>query len=125
MNRRMRGGRRPTWTVKENLAPTAVQTPERPARKESLYRLPTDHPKSEVEVNEYVEQTEDICIKLLTQNSPYWNLRCFCPNAWKYHPYIQLWRNIHTSGHYLNICVLVVCDTVPCSLVPNCRIVII
>jgi len=41
------GRRRPLWTFKENLAPTAIQTPDRPACKELLYRLPTDHPKSE------------------------------------------------------------------------------
>jgi hypothetical protein len=38
----------PMWTGAENLAPTGVQTPARPARSESLYRL--SHPNSHVSV---------------------------------------------------------------------------
>ena len=29
----------PVWTVAENLAPTGIRSPDRPARNESLYRL--------------------------------------------------------------------------------------
>jgi hypothetical protein len=29
----------PVWTSAENLAPTAIRSPDRPARSESLYRL--------------------------------------------------------------------------------------
>jgi hypothetical protein len=29
----------PVWTVAENLAPTAIRTPDLPARSQSLYRL--------------------------------------------------------------------------------------
>jgi hypothetical protein len=30
---------RPVWTAAENLAPTGIRFPDRPARSESLYRL--------------------------------------------------------------------------------------
>jgi hypothetical protein len=29
----------PVWTMAENLAPTGIRSPDRPARSESLYRL--------------------------------------------------------------------------------------
>jgi hypothetical protein len=35
--RRKGGG--PVWTGEENLAPTGIRSPDRPARSESLYRL--------------------------------------------------------------------------------------
>jgi hypothetical protein len=33
------GPQGPVWTGAENLAPTGIQSPDRPARSESLYRL--------------------------------------------------------------------------------------
>ena len=30
----------PVWTGAENLAPTGIRSPDRPARSQSLYRLP-------------------------------------------------------------------------------------
>jgi hypothetical protein len=36
----------PVWTGKENLAPAGIQSPDRPARSESLYRLSYPGPRS-------------------------------------------------------------------------------
>ena len=33
------GPQGPVWTVAENLVPSGIRSPERPARSESLYRL--------------------------------------------------------------------------------------
>ena len=38
---------RPVWTGAENLAPTGIRSPNRPARNESLYRLSYPGPSSE------------------------------------------------------------------------------
>jgi hypothetical protein len=37
--RRLDGPPRPVWTGAENLAPTGIRSPDRPARSQSLYRL--------------------------------------------------------------------------------------
>jgi len=34
------GGPQPVWTGAENLTPTEIRSPDRPARSESQYRLP-------------------------------------------------------------------------------------
>jgi hypothetical protein len=36
----------PVWTAAENLAPTGIRSPDRPARSESLYRLSYRGPHS-------------------------------------------------------------------------------
>jgi hypothetical protein len=41
-------GPRPVWTGAENLAPTGIRSPDRPARSESLYRLSYPGPPSAV-----------------------------------------------------------------------------
>ena len=38
----------PIWTDAENLAPTGLRSPDRPARSESLYRLRYPGPRSEL-----------------------------------------------------------------------------
>jgi hypothetical protein len=37
---------RPVWTGAENLAPTGIRSPDRPARSESLYRLSYPGPQA-------------------------------------------------------------------------------
>jgi hypothetical protein len=37
--RKLGGPQKPVWTCAENLAPTGVRSPDRPARSQSLYRL--------------------------------------------------------------------------------------
>lgn len=99
-----------------------------PPRFKSRTVQPTDHPKSEDTVKKWIRISRANRRHLeYTANSEFsiLGLPCFCPKAWKYSPYIHVWRNSHSSGHYLNICALAVCDTVPCILVPNGRIVII
>jgi hypothetical protein len=44
------GGAGPVWTVAENLTPAGIQSPNRPASSELLYRLRYTHPSS-VSVN--------------------------------------------------------------------------
>ena len=42
----------PVWTGAENLAPTGIRSPERPARRQSLYRL------------RYPDHYENVCMNL-------------------------------------------------------------
>ena len=44
----------PAWQGAENLAPTGVQSPDRPARSESLYRLSYRGPQSQT-VQQFIE----------------------------------------------------------------------
>ena len=44
--RRLGGPQGPVWTGAENLAPTGIRSPDRPARSESLYRLSYPGPHS-------------------------------------------------------------------------------
>ena len=39
LSRRLGGPPGPVWVGAENLAPTGIRSPDRPARSESLYRL--------------------------------------------------------------------------------------
>ena len=39
LNRRLGGAAGPVWTGAENLAPTWIRSPDRPARSQSLYQL--------------------------------------------------------------------------------------
>jgi hypothetical protein len=39
LHRSLGGALGPVWTGAENLAPTEIRSPDRPARSESLYRL--------------------------------------------------------------------------------------
>jgi hypothetical protein len=43
-------GPRAVWTAAEDLAPTRIQSPNRPARSESLYRLRYPGPPGKVEL---------------------------------------------------------------------------
>jgi hypothetical protein len=40
----------PVWTAAENLAPTRIRSPDRPARSESLYRLSYPGPQTDLQV---------------------------------------------------------------------------
>ena len=42
---------RSVWTDAENLAPTEIRSPDRPARSESLYRLRYPSPQTKIKLN--------------------------------------------------------------------------
>ena len=48
----------PVWKVAENLAPTGVRSPDRPARSESLYRLSYRGPHVLIVSLSYFEEEE-------------------------------------------------------------------
>ena len=55
----------PVWTGAENLAPTEIRSPDRPAHSQSLYRLcyPTHHHKQGVSTTEY-SQPKGVKLKM-------------------------------------------------------------
>jgi hypothetical protein len=53
------------WTGAENLAPTGIRSPDRPARSQSLYRLRYSAPKDNV-LGENIERVKENIEALLT-----------------------------------------------------------
>jgi hypothetical protein len=74
----------PVWTGAENLAPTGIRSPDRPARSQSLYRLsyPTHH--SEVSFRIIIWRWWTKMYRNYTEMTQAWELHSFCN---KYVPY--------------------------------------
>jgi hypothetical protein len=51
--RRLGGPQGPVWTTAENLAPTRIRSPDRPASSESLYRLIYPDPRIRTLLSEF------------------------------------------------------------------------
>jgi hypothetical protein len=50
----------PVWTVAENIAPTGIRSPDRPARSESLYRLSYPVPRNRVLMHEKIKTNNEL-----------------------------------------------------------------
>jgi hypothetical protein len=60
--RRLGGAPGPVWMGAENLAPTVIRSPDRPARSKSLYRLSYPSPQSNSVVVKYISNKTDMHI---------------------------------------------------------------
>jgi hypothetical protein len=62
----------PVWTAAENLVPTGIRSPNRPARSESLYQLRYSGPRSNARFGSFLimkplKRTNDVIIKITTK----------------------------------------------------------